>query len=121
MQVLNVHFGWTDEFEQFESQFDNALKCMNQEQLSIIGGDFNISSNSKEYRYIKEKGLQDLFDIEGFQEEPTFFGVHGECPEERRIDYIMSNKKIHVLKRELLFKTDPVSDHAALFISVVTD
>jgi len=117
--LATTHFGWSDGYEVFEEQVDQALLVLPKQDFTIIAGDFNITPQSKEYRYILEKGLLDVF-----QDDPIYFKkpTHKEHMDIHttgtRIDYIMTNQKVELLDKEILFIDQPVSDHFGVYIEI---
>lgn len=114
------HLGWTDKWEKFESQFDNLMDFTNNGALAIMGGDFNISEGSNEYKYIIEKGYLDLFLKKGIKENATYHG-EGKDESNKRIDYFFSKTDYKVLRSEVLFTKELVSDHYGILIELEND
>ncbi len=111
--LATAHLGWTDEFEQFENQFDLAVEDFDNNH-TIFAGDFNVTPESKEYEYIKKQGW---IDILAQIPEITFIGdVQNKMP--ARIDYFMSNKREKLINQEILFKEKRVSDHFGVYIEI---
>jgi len=117
--LATTHFGWSDGFEVFEDQVDLAYDVINHETLSIIAGDFNVQPDTKEYQHILSTGLIDVFaqDPEYF-DKPTHISNIDVHTESRRIDYIMTNKPVRLIEREILFTTELVSDHYGVYAKI---
>ncbi len=116
--LATTHFGWTDEIEVFEDQFGIANELLIKEQFAILAGDFNVTPNSKEYNHIKEKGWNDLFDNEDYRDFPTFKSDDANSITEQRIDYILTNFLPVIIKQEILFTEEMVSDHYGVFCEI---
>lgn len=117
LYIANTHFGWSDETERFESQFDHAIQILPTRQLSLLIGDCNITPSSAEYQYVISKGLVDLFDTPNWTNQPThveYIDVHKQAS---RIDYMFSNQPLEIQERQIHFTEEPVSDHFAIYIS----
>lgn len=111
IRITSIHFGWTDEKEVFETQFDTLYKALNHDMTQIICGDYNIDDKSDEYRYVT-KHVYDLWD----QQTKTNASTHGD----KRIDYIMSNQTLSVKKQHVLFceEDSKVSDHCGVLMTL---
>ncbi|MBI9009554.1 MAG: endonuclease/exonuclease/phosphatase family protein [Tenericutes bacterium] len=117
--LATTHFGWTDEVEVFEDQFDLATKSKMVENLFILAGDYNVVPSSKEYKHIMSKNWINLsIPTKDNVYLSTFRGDDTEHKEVRRLDYIMTNKHVEVLKEEILFIDERVSDHYGLYIEI---
>ena len=113
-----THFGWSDEYEVFENQFDLATENISKRDFSILAGDFNTIPGSKEYRHIVDKKWVDLFEFTDYYDKPTFRGDQVSFQKPTRIDYIMTNKKVDLLEKEILFIDDRVSDHFGVYAKI---
>ncbi len=109
VRITSVHFGWTDEIEVFETQFDTLYGHLDKQMTHIICGDYNIDEKSQEYRYVT-KHLYDLWDIKAQQRSSTHI--------DKRIDYVMSLQKLDVKKQHVLFceEGNRVSDHCGVLM-----
>jgi len=117
--LATTHFGWSDGYEIFENQVDAAYDVINQKDLSIVAGDFNITPDSKEYQYIVRKGLIDIFKEDPeFSNKPTHVANMDIHPEGKRIDYIMTNKPVTLLERDIVFSKEVVSDHFGVYANI---
>jgi len=117
---INAHLGWTEGNEVFEDQVDSLMKNLDNKDINIIAGDFNISPGTKEYKYFIEKGYKDLYynnDVDYFNI-PTHVSDIDQKDGQSRIDYIMSNKEFKIINRKILFNKDMVSDHYGLLIEI---
>lgn len=110
--LSNTHFGWSDDAERFEDQYDQAKETLPDQELGFLVGDYNIPPTSNEYRHIMSHQMIDLFDTDAFRNQPTYWDENKQV----RIDYIMSNKPINILHQELVFTDKRVSDHAGLYL-----
>jgi maltose 6'-phosphate phosphatase len=118
LHLTSVHFGWTEGNEVFEDQFNETARHLDPNQTHIMAGDFNISEESDEYRYITKQGWIDLYgDSEHFHD-VTHLDYIDVKKEATRIDYVFSNKDIKVKQREIVFKEVRVSDHFGVFIEL---
>jgi len=119
IRVATTHFGWTDDLEIFEDQFDLASGVLNENGLAILAGDFNIAGDSKEYEYIMGLGWHDIFSHhKNYVNAITFHGDDVSKSKESRIDYIMTNRKIKLINQSILFKKRRVSDHYGVFAEI---
>lgn len=117
IRIATTHFGWSDELEVFEKQFDKATEAFDLNTLTILAGDFNITPKSKEYNYILDRGWLDLSrDNTEFYLEPTFKGDQTTKDSQVRLDYIMANKQLTVISKKILFNGNYVSDHFGLYM-----
>lgn len=120
IDLISVHLGWTEHGEVFEDQVDNLMKHVDMSRTTIMAGDYNVSEESKEYKYIINKGLNDLY----YNGEDKYFHDVTHKPyidvkkESKRIDYVLSNKKFNIIKREVVFKDPTVSDHYGVYIEI---
>ena len=116
----SAHLGWSDGYEVFEDQVDSLMDNLNSDDINIIAGDYNISPGTKEYKHIIEKGYIDLFfnNEEDYYKTPTHVSDIDQKDGSSRIDYVMSNKEFNVIKREIVFNKDMVSDHYGVLIEL---
>ncbi len=116
----SLHLGWTEGNEVFEDQLDKTLCQLDNKNINILAGDFNVSEDSKEYKYITSKGLNDLY----YSGDKKYFSDVTHQPyidvkkEAKRIDYFFSNKKFKVIDREIVFNDYLVSDHYGVYINI---
>lgn len=120
ISLTSVHFGWSDEVEQFEDQFDITLEKLKEDQIHLIAGDFNISEGSKEYDHVVQSGLVDLYynGEEKYYNDVTHIDYIDVKNEAHRIDYVFSNMKLNTMKREIVFKKNRVSDHFGVYLEI---
>ncbi|XMB72915.1 endonuclease/exonuclease/phosphatase family protein [Mycoplasmatota bacterium WC30] len=117
--LATTHFGWSDGYEVFEEQFTLATEDFINIDLVILAGDFNIVSDSKEYKYITKNGWNDVFyKNPDFKNTPTFRGDEDTMRRQVKIDYIMTNKEVELLNQKILFIEDRVSDHYGVFAEI---
>lgn len=118
INIATSHFGWTDETENFEKQFDRAIESLNRNELTILAGDFNIPYNSKEYHHILKNNYIDIFSKkEEFIKKITFEGdtlnsLH------MRLDYFFTNRPVTLIDQKILFKDIKVSDHFGVYVEI---
>ena len=119
VSIVSAHLGWTDKFEVFEEQIDRLLSHVSDNHVLLLAGDFNVSPKTKEYSYVLNKGLTDLY---GNNPKFTFDATHIKNMDlhqgETRIDYIFANMKLEVLRREILFTKQRVSDHYGVYMEI---
>ena len=118
VHVTSCHLGWSDGVEVFEEQFDEIDHRQKKNAISIIGGDFNCTPQSKEYEYIVSKGYYDLPSTfhKRFHLKPTFRGdAHGM---KNRIDYIFSKDNLTVENVKIVFDKSRISDHLGVIITI---
>ena len=120
INLSSIHFGWSDGYEVFEDQVDMLLENLDNNDINIIAGDFNISPGSKEYEYIVKKGYIDLFynNEKKYYNIPTHINDIDQKEGSSRIDYVMSNNKFNVISRKIIFDKEMVSDHYGVFIEI---
>jgi len=116
--LYSVHLGWSDGLEVFEDQVDELWNHIDESRNVILGGDFNVSETSKEYQYILTKGLVDLYGDAAHFHDVTHRDYIDVKQEATRIDYFFGNHKYNVVKREVVFKEDRVSDHYGVMIEI---
>ena len=120
IDLISVHLGWTGFDEVFEEQVDELMKHVDPNVTTILAGDYNVSEDSKEYEYIINKNLYDLY----YNGEKQYFHDYTHQPyidvkkEAKRIDYVLSNKPFKTLEREIVFKDVQVSDHYGVYIEI---
>jgi maltose 6'-phosphate phosphatase len=119
ISLVSVHLGWTDGFEIFEDQVERLLAHLDEKNVLIVAGDFNVSPKTKEYSFLIKNGLNDLFgSIPKYLFEPTHIKDMDLHKGTTRIDYIFSNMKLEVLNREILFQEEKVSDHYGVYLEI---
>ena len=119
LALATTHFGWSDEVETFEDQFDLINETLIKEDLAILAGDYNIYPESKEYKHIIKRGWLDVFkDDKVYIQKPTFSGEDNTHFQKIRIDYIMTNKPVTLVDKEILFTKDRISDHYGVFVEI---
>jgi len=116
--LATTHFGWTDEYEIFEEQFDLADHFLKDKKNVVLAGDYNITPESKEYKHILNKGWKDLFDDDKYFDSKSFRGDSSTLNKEVRIDYFMFKGKANGLDRKVLFIDQRVSDHYGLYCEI---
>lgn len=121
IDFYSCHTGWwNDEIEPFKYQADKLLNNINKERLSFIMGDFNNNAYVKDegYDYLIKNGLIDTYALA--QDKDNGVTVKGEIAgwesqsEDKRLDLILVNKKIDVLKSNVIFNEENeevISDH----------
>lgn len=121
IDFYSCHAGWwNDEIEPFKYQADKLLNNINNERLSFIMGDFNNNAYVKDegYDYLIKNGLIDTYALA--QDKDNGVTVKGEIAgwesqsEDKRLDLILVNKKIDVLKSNVIFNgenEEVISDH----------
>ncbi|MDC0558978.1 endonuclease/exonuclease/phosphatase family protein [Candidatus Izimaplasma bacterium] len=118
--LSTVHLGWTEGIEVFENQVDLLIDNIDQNHLNILAGDFNVSSKSSSYEYLKGKNLYDLFALNGETDKhtPTHLKNMDTHKGETRIDYIFANNSVDVIDKKIFFNKNLVSDHYAVFLEI---
>ena len=113
----------TNKEEKMSDNIQRILKRSQTDNLKILMGDFNTDAiNSPEdYKMILSQGLYDTYTVAIEKDSGITVGGNidgwSKSKEEKRIDYIFSNKKIKVLSSKVIFngKNHPVvSDHYGL-------
>ena len=124
----------TNQEEKMADNIQTILKRSQTDNLKILMGDFNTDaiSDQQAYQQIKSLGLFDTFEMaeqkdSGITVEKAIDGWKGhseenidgwsKSKEEKRIDYILSNKKIKVKSSKVIFNGENhpvVSDHYGL-------
>ncbi|PEA84382.1 endonuclease/exonuclease/phosphatase family protein [Bacillus pseudomycoides] len=117
----SCHLGWwNDEEESFQRQVDCLIKHVNENELSILMGDFNNNARlqGEGYDYLMQKGLYDTYELAFEKDEGTT--VQGkiagwdENKQNLRIDLILSNKPKTVISSKVIFNginRNIISDH----------
>jgi maltose 6'-phosphate phosphatase len=128
LHFFSGHFGWwNDEIAPFKQQFDNLVKHVPSEGLSFLMGDLNNDANVRDegFDYVKANGFYDTYEMAAEKDEGlTIAGsIAGWNNNEdgRRIDYILSNKPLHVQRSAVRFdgkETPVVSDHAGVAVTI---
>ena len=117
--LVSVHLGWSDGNEVFENQVEKLLSSLKEENQWLLAGDFNVNPNSKEYQFLLNKGLIDLY---GLNQEHLYDATHISDMDihdgSNRIDYFFSTKTYQVLEQEILFQEKRVSDHFGVYLSI---
>jgi len=116
--LATTHFGWSDGYEVFEEQFDQANMILSGHERVILAGDFNITPNSKEYQYIINHNWSDIFKEDVYGNQPTFRGDASTNGKDVRIDYIMTTLQMRVISKNTLFKETRVSDHFGILAEI---
>lgn len=124
IDIYSCHLGWfKDEEESSKYQIDEIMKKIDKNRISILMGDFNSEAyvENEGYDYLtKEYSLFDTFSLaENKDSGITVIGkIDGwESTVDKRIDLILSNKKIKVIESKVIFngKNEAVvSDHFGL-------
>lgn len=128
ISISNLHLGWTDKTENWQDQFDKAISAINEStrkeriDCSIIAGDFNISSDSPEFKYIESLGYKDLlikYNI-NFKNKATFKELSKDQTNLKNghIDYIITKNDLHVSEGKLVLDNDLVGDHKGILINI---
>ena len=128
INFYSCHLGWfNDDEEPFVNQFDNLIKYIEKEELSLIMGDFNNSATVKGegYEYIVENGFLDTYNLAKIKDDGIT--VKGNIAgwdknkEDLRLDIIFSNRDIDVLSSNVIFNgknKEVVSDHFGVEIEI---
>ena len=121
ISIYSCHLGWwKDEEEPFKDQVDKLLDSINNDETSILMGDFNNSATIKGegYDYLVEKGLYDTYPLAKVKDEGVT--VKGKIAgweknsEDLRLDMIFSNKPLKVNYSKVIFNgrnKEVISDH----------
>ncbi|MCX2827769.1 endonuclease/exonuclease/phosphatase family protein [Bacillus pseudomycoides] len=121
MTFYSCHLGWwNDEEETFQGQVDCLTQHVNENELSILMGDFNNNARlqGEGYDYLMQKGLYDTYELAFKKDEGTT--VQGkiagwdENKQNLRIDLILSNKPKTVISSKVIFNginRNIISDH----------
>ncbi len=118
INLATSHFGWSDETERFEEQFDRAIESFNEDELTILAGDFNISYKSKEYDHILKNNFIDIFSKkEEFINQITFKGDTLNS-DHMRLDYFFTSRPVTLIDQKILFKDIRVSDHLGVYVKI---
>lgn len=121
ISLYSCHLGWwKDEEEPFKYQVDKLLETLDNDEISILMGDFNNSATIKGegYDYIIEKGLYDTYSLaetkdKGITVKGKIAGWEKNS-EDLRLDMIFSNKPLKVNYSNVIFngeKKEIISDH----------
>ncbi|MBN2838101.1 MAG: endonuclease/exonuclease/phosphatase family protein [Fusobacteriaceae bacterium] len=123
VNVYSCHMGWlNDNEEPFEKQIIKLNSFVRENNnLSLVMGDFNNSDDSEGYSIIKQLGYKDLYKktkenqgftikekIDGWEENDKFL----------RIDYIFSNIECEILESSVVFEENRVSDHFGVYSKI---
>lgn len=124
IDVFSCHTGWFNDLEEplYHQMFNLNQFIYENDNTSIIMGDFNTPDFSLGYELIKSYGLYDLYKKEKNKNFGTIIGkIAGweENKEELRIDYIFSNKDLKIIESDILFRDNPVSDHMGVITKVI--
>ena len=120
IDLISVHLGWTHGEEVFEDQIDQLMLEVSNDNLTLIGGDFNVSETSKEYQHTIKQDLTDLYynGDESYFHDRTHMDYIDVKKIATRIDYIFSNRKLKTISREIVFEEDRVSDHFGVMMEI---
>lgn len=119
ISFVSVHLGWSDNYESFEDQIERLTAHLDDNNVLIIAGDFNVSPKTNEYGYIIDKGLNDLYGSNPkYLFDPTHIKNMDIHEGSTRIDYFFANMNLEVLHREILFKKNTVSDHFGVYLEI---
>ena len=127
IDFFSCHLGWwNDKEDPFKKQVDTLLKHIDDNKLSFLMGDFNNNAllRNEGYDYIIAKGMIDTYIMA--EEKDSGITVKGtidgwrECSEDKRLDLILSNKKIEVKNSKVIFNRENyiVSDHFGVEINI---
>jgi maltose 6'-phosphate phosphatase len=118
--LTSAHLGWTEGEEIFEDQIDRLVSGIKHSGISLLAGDFNVASNSEQYKYILSKGYQDVYhnnEMEHFYT-PTHVADMDVHDGKNRIDYIFSNTSFKLVDRKIVFTDTLVSDHYGVYVEI---
>lgn len=118
--LTSAHLGWTEGEEIFEEQIDRLVSKIKDKGISLLAGDFNVSSSSDHYKYIIDQGFKDVYynnEIEHFYT-PTHVADIDVHDGKNRIDYIFSNTNYKLIERKIVFTKDLVSDHYGVYVEI---
>ena len=113
----------TNQEEKMADNIQTILKRSQTDNLKILMGDFNTDAiNSPEdYKMILSQGLYDTYTMAKEKDSGITVGGNidgwSKSKEEKRIDYILSNKEIKVKSSKVIFNGENhpvVSDHYGL-------
>ena len=127
IDFFSCHLGWwNDKEDPFKKQVDTLLKHIDDNKLSFLMGDFNNNAllRNEGYDYIIAKGMIDTYIMA--EEKDSGITVKGtidgwrECSEDKRLDLILSTKKIEVKDSKVIFNRENyiVSDHFGVEINI---
>lgn len=128
---FNCHFGWwNDEEEPGSKQLQQLMTLIPEDNVSFLLGDFNseASLENEGYSFIINNGWHDTY-VDA-QEKDKGITVPGEIAgwdnhvDEKRIDFIFSNKKLNVIHSKVIFNgdnKDVISDHYGVDVKMERD
>lgn len=124
IDIYSCHLGWWSDIEESsKNQIDNIMNRVKNDRISFLMGDFNSEADVRKegYDYLtKEYGLYDTYNLA--KHKCSGITVKGKIDgwkdsESKRLDLILCNKEIEVLKSKVIFngENEPeVSDHFGL-------
>ena len=128
MLICNVHMGWWDDNDEpFLSQFNILNNELSKEDLQIfLMGDFNSPADEKNtgYETIINSGWFDTYTLADMKDNgyTVTKKIDGwETNENKRIDYIFTNRKIPVKSSKVIFNRENeniISDHFGVIIEI---
>ncbi len=125
LSIATTHTGWwEDKDEPLKYQLDTLFNHLKNHENLILTGDFNSPACDKDtgYSYILSHGFFDTFTLAKNKDSGnTVMGkIDGwNSSEDKRIDYVFSNKRIDVESSFTIFNKDfRVSDHRGIIVTI---
>lgn len=119
---FDIHLGWTIGEETIEYQMDTLSKmALEHTNPVFILGDYNACYKSEKYQYLMDKGFYSVMELLKLDplKYPTFIYPLDNGEEDNRvIDHILMNQKIHIKDYQVLFNENPVSDHNLIYLEI---
>ncbi len=124
----SVHFGWwQDKSDPFKKQWERFEDGLQNDKAIWVLGDLNnpASIHGEGYDYITSRGWYDTYAMAA--EKDDGITVSGEIAgwqnntDDKRIDYIFTNKKQRILSSEVIFNgknKEIVSDHFGILVTL---
>lgn len=109
LTVVNGHYTWDCEEENFKVQLKRLLPNL-EDRECILVGDFNNEPDTKNYKLITEH-YNDLY-LDELKEVETF-NFEGQ---KMRIDYVFSNLDVDVIDHKQFFTETMLSDHYMIYV-----
>ena len=122
VDVFSCHTGWYhDQDEPFAGQLDSLCALVQERpNRSLIMGDFNNGAGTPGYDLLTEQFI-DLFPLGSKEAGYTFRGgIAGWGGNEtgQRIDYVFTDQSVSSVKAEVVFESEPVSDHFGVMMEL---
>lgn len=124
----SCHLGWwNDKDEPFKEQVDSLSENIDITRETFIMGDFNNNAfiNDEGYSYLLSKGFEDTYSMA--TQKDNGITVPGEIAgwekseEAKRLDLILTNKKINVINSQVIFNginKNVISDHFGVEVNL---